>query len=79
MGRPVDVPSGDGNHDDADWLVLVDGEANRVGDLQVKKDTAPYTWPSEDVPMRTWTSGAPPVEDLEQHRKHALRLGARLL
>jgi len=45
------VPT-DGSVVDADWLVMVDAEGNRVLTVQEKKDTTPPTWPSEAVPMQ---------------------------
>lgn len=78
--RDGEEPPSDGSHDDADWLVLVDDEGNRVLTIQEKKDTAPCTWPSEEVPMQMHMDfRVPTVEDLERHREHALQLGARLL
>ena len=70
----------DGSLDDADWLVLVDEDGDRVLTIQEKKDTTPPTWPSEAVPMQMHKDfKVPTVEDLERHRERAERLGARLL
>src|SRR3954452_3181089 len=50
--RPGDEVPTDGSVDDADWLVMVDAEGNRVVTVQKKKDTTFPTWPSEAVPMQ---------------------------
>ena len=78
--RAGDEPPSDGGADDADWLVLLDANGARVLAIQQKNDTTPPTWPSEDVPMQMhmdFEVASP--EDLERHREHAERLGARLL
>lgn len=78
--RDGDEPPSDASRDDADWLVLLDDEGNRVVTIQEKKDTTPCTWPSEDVPMQMHMDFSVPTgEDLERHRDHALHLGAQLL
>ncbi|HEX4087118.1 MAG TPA: VOC family protein [Trebonia sp.] len=78
--RDGEEPPIDGSPDDADWLVLLDGDGNRVLTIQEKKDTTPPTWPSEAVPMQMHMDFAvPTVEDLEEHRGRAESLGARLL
>jgi catechol-2,3-dioxygenase len=78
--REGDEPPPDGGPDDADWLVLLDGDGNRVLTIQEKKDTRPPTWPSEDVPMQMHMDfRVPTVHDLARHRQRAEELGARLL
>jgi catechol-2,3-dioxygenase len=78
--REGDAPPTDGSPDDADWLVLCDDNGHRVLAIQQKEDTAPSTWPSEEVPMQMHMDfQVPTVEDLERHRAHAEQLGARLL
>jgi catechol-2,3-dioxygenase len=78
--RDGEEPPTDGSPDDADCLVLVDEDGNRVLTIQEKKDTTPPTWPSEAVPMQMHMDfKVPTVEDLERHRERAERLGARLL
>jgi catechol-2,3-dioxygenase len=78
--REGEAPPTDGSADDADWLVLLDDGGNRVVTIQEKKDTTPPTWPSEAVPMQMHMDfRVPTVQDLERHREHAERLGARLL
>ncbi len=70
----------DGSHDDADWLVLLDDDGNRVLTVQQKLDTTPPTWPSEEVPMQMHMDfKVPTVAELERHRERAEQLGARLL
>ena len=78
--RPGDEPPADGSQDDADWLVMVDANGNRVLTVQQKADTTPPTWPSEKVPMQMHMDFCvPTAEDLERHRRRAERLGAALL
>jgi len=75
--RDGDEPPTDGSFDDADWLVLLDEHGNRVMSVQEKKDTAPPTWPSEEVPMQMHMDMAvPTVNELEKHRDRAEALGA---
>lgn len=78
--REGEEPPTDGSVDDADWLVLLDGDGNRVLTIQEKKDTTPPTWPAEDVPIQMHMDfKVPTVEDLERHRERAEALGARVL
>lgn len=78
--REGEEPPTDGSPDDADWLVLLDDNGNRVLTIQEKKDTTPPTWPSDEVPMQMHMDfRVPSVEDLERHRERAEALGARLL
>ncbi|CAN5172344.1 hypothetical protein BH09ACT12_BH09ACT12_24510 [soil metagenome] len=78
--REGEEPPTDGSPDDADWLVLLDDDGNRVLTIQEKKDTTPPTWPSEQVPMQMHLDfKVSTVEDLERHRKRAEELGARVL
>ncbi|MGB7449194.1 MAG: VOC family protein [Ornithinimicrobium sp.] len=78
--RDGDEPPTDGSPNDADWLVLLDEHGNRVVSSQEKKDTAPPTWPSEEVPMQMHMDfRVPTVEELQRHRERAEALGARLL
>lgn len=70
----------DGSPDDADWLVLLDGDGNRVMTVQEKQNTTPPTWPAEVVPIQMHMDfKVPTVNDLERHRERAEALGARLL
>jgi catechol-2,3-dioxygenase len=78
--RPGDEPPVEGDTDDADWLVLLDGDGNRVVAIQEKRDTTPPTWPSENVPMQMHMDfKVSSIEELWRHRTRAEELGARLL
>ena len=78
--RPGDEPPTDGSADDADWLVLVDGEGRRKLAFQEVEHLTPTTWPRHDVPMQMHLDfGVPTVGELERHRERAEALGARLL
>ncbi|MBO0812540.1 MAG: VOC family protein [Microlunatus sp.] len=78
--REGEEPPTDGSPDNADWLVLVDSNGDRVLTIQEKKDTTPPTWPSEQVPMQMHMDfRVTTVEELERHRERAEALGARLL
>ncbi|UUZ59875.1 VOC family protein [Nocardioides sp. B-3] len=78
--RQGEEPPPDGGPDEADWLVLLDSEGNRVLTIREKKETTPPTWPSEQVPMQMHMDfKVRTVEDLERHRQRAEALGARLL
>jgi hypothetical protein len=78
--RPGDEVPTDGSVDDADWLVMVDGEGNRVVTVQEKKGTTSPTWPSEAVPMQMHMDfKVSTVEELERHRARAEELGAKVL
>ncbi len=78
--REGEGPPSDGTLDDADWLVLLDEQGNRVLTVQEKRDTTPPTWPSEEVSMQMHMDFVvPSVEELERHRERAEELGARLL
>lgn len=78
--RPGDEPSTDGTEDNADWLVLVDSQGQRVLTVQEKSDMARPTWPSEEMSMQMHMDfRVPTVEELQRHRERAETLGARLL
>lgn len=78
--RPGDEVPTDGSRDDADWLVLVDAQGDRVLTIQQKKDTTAPTWPSERVPMQMHMDfKVSTMDDLERHRERAEKLGARVL
>ena len=71
---PADGP------DDADWLVLVDGDDTRTLAFQQVDRLERTTWPSDDVPMQLHLDlTVPTVEDLERQRRRAEALGAELL
>ena len=77
--RPGDEPPEDGL-DEADWLVLVDGNGRRQLAFQQVDSLTPTTWPEHDVPMQlhcdfTVTSR----EELLRHRDRAETLGATVL
>ena len=77
--RPGDEPPADGP-DDADWLVLVDGDGNRKLAFQQVERLERTTWPSPDVPMQLHLDcTVPTVEELERQRQRAEALGAELL
>ncbi|MFT3871809.1 MAG: VOC family protein [Nocardioides sp.] len=78
--RDGDEPPTDGGLDDADWLVLLNDNGDRVVTVQEKKETVRPTWPSEQVPIQMhmdFKVSSP--EELERHRERAETLGARLL
>ncbi len=78
--RPGDAPPGEGEKDEADWLVLVDAGGRRRLAFQQVERLEPTTWPAHDVPMQmhldfTVTS----IDELERHKGRAEALGARVL
>jgi catechol 2,3-dioxygenase-like lactoylglutathione lyase family enzyme len=78
--RPGDEPPTDGTEDDADWLVLVDSQGQRVLAVQEKADMARPTWPSEEISMQMHMDfRVPTVQQLQRHRERAETLGSRLL
>ncbi|WP_151082874.1 VOC family protein [Nocardioides cynanchi] len=78
--RTGDEPPADGEVDDADWLVLVDGDGNRKLAFQQVPVLTPTTWPAHDVPMQMHLDlSVADVADLERHRTRAESLGARLV
>jgi hypothetical protein len=78
--RDGDEPPIDASLDDADWLVLLDERGNRVMSVQEKRDTAPPSWPSEQVPMQMHMDfRVSSLEELQRHRERAEALGAELL
>ena len=75
--RPGDEPPADGTVDDADWLVLVDGDGTRRLAFQETERLVPTTWPEHDVPMQLHVDfTVSSVEELERHRERAESLGA---
>lgn len=78
--RPGDEPPTDGSPDDADWLVLVEGDQTRRLAFQLVEELSPTTWPAHDVPMQLHldftVSG---VEELHRQKERALALGAKVL
>lgn len=76
--RPGDEPGS--QEDDADWLVLLDGEGRRVLAFQQVPTLARPTWPSHEVPKQMHHDfRVRDVEELERHRRRAEELGATLL
>ena len=75
--RPGDE---DVDEDGDDWLVLLDGEGNRVLAINRVRTLARSTWPTDDVPKQMHHDfRVPNVEELERHRQRALDLGATLV
>jgi catechol 2,3-dioxygenase-like lactoylglutathione lyase family enzyme len=78
--RPGDEQPAAGEVDDADWLVLVDGEGKRKLAFQQVSMLARSTWPAPDVPMQLHLDFAvPTLDELERHRQRAEGLGATVL
>ncbi|WP_275240140.1 VOC family protein [Luteipulveratus flavus] len=79
--RPGDEPPADGEpDDDADWLVLIDGDGNRKLAFQEVDSLSRSTWPSPEVPMQLHVDYRVPDRDaLENHRRRAESLGAHVL
>ena len=66
--------------DDADWLVLVDGEGRRKLAFQQVDRLEPTTWPEHDVPMQMHLDfSVSSADELARHRDRALALGARIV
>jgi catechol 2,3-dioxygenase-like lactoylglutathione lyase family enzyme len=78
--RPGDEVPNDENDEGADWLVLLDGEGNRVLAFnQVASLTRP-TWPSDEVPKQMHHDfRVSDVDELRRQRRRAEELGATLL
>lgn len=78
--RPGDEPPAAGEPDDADWLVLVDGNDTRKLAFQQVERLERTTWPKHDVPMQLHLDlTVPSTADLERQRERAEALGATLL
>ncbi len=77
--RTGDEPATKGTADDADWLVLTDGQGNRKLAFQHVDRQERTTWPLPDVPMQMHLDlTVPDRETLEHHHSRALALGAEL-
>jgi catechol 2,3-dioxygenase-like lactoylglutathione lyase family enzyme len=77
--RAGDEPPAEGV-DDADWLVLVDGDGRRKLAFQQVDRLERTTWPEHDVPMQMHVDfTVASIEELARHRDRALALGARIL
>ena len=78
--RPGDEAPGEGEPDDADWLVLVDSNGVRKLAFQQVDRLTPTTWPSHDIPMQLHLDfTVSSLAELHNHRARAESLGARLL
>jgi catechol 2,3-dioxygenase-like lactoylglutathione lyase family enzyme len=78
--RPGDEPPADEDDDDADWLVLVDADGDRVLAVNGVEALERSTWPSDDVPKQMhFDFRVPSVAELERHRARAEELGATLV
>jgi hypothetical protein len=74
--RPGDEPPGEGA-DDADWLVLVDGDGRRALAINQVASLARSTWPTDEVPKQMHQDfRVSSAEELERHRRRAEVLGA---
>jgi catechol 2,3-dioxygenase-like lactoylglutathione lyase family enzyme len=77
--RDGDEAPTDGSPDDADWLVLVDGDGIRRLAFQQTERLARSTWPDPTVPQQLHLDlTVPDRAALERHRERALALGAEL-
>jgi catechol 2,3-dioxygenase-like lactoylglutathione lyase family enzyme len=78
--RKGDEPPGEGEPDDADWLVLVDGGGRRMLAFQQVERLERTTWPEHDVPMQMHLDlTVADREELEWNKARAELLGATLL
>jgi catechol 2,3-dioxygenase-like lactoylglutathione lyase family enzyme len=78
--RSGDEPPPEGEPDDADWLVLTDGDGTPRLAFQEVPQLTPTTWPSHEVPMQLHLDLlVDDVADLERQRERAEGLGAWLL
>ncbi|MCD1286026.1 VOC family protein [Brevibacterium sp. GP-SGM9] len=66
--------------DDADWLVLTDGNGVRKLAVQKVAELTPTTWPDDKVPMQLHLDfTVSDAEELERQRRRAVVLGATVL
>ncbi|MDN5900986.1 MAG: VOC family protein [Brachybacterium sp.] len=78
--RPGDEAPSPPAADDADWIVLLDAEEQRVLAIQAKPELRRSTWPSEEVPMQLHMDfRVPDAAELAVQRGRAEALGASLL
>jgi catechol 2,3-dioxygenase-like lactoylglutathione lyase family enzyme len=78
--RPGDEPPAGQGEDDADWLVLIDGDGARKLAFQQTGELKPSTWPAPEIPMQlhvdfTVTS----LDELNHQRARAEALGAHVI
>ena len=68
-----------GDEDD-EWLVLLDEDGRQALAFQRTEQLTPTTWPSPEVPMQLHLDfTVPDVAALEENRRRAEELGARLV
>lgn len=78
--HPGDEVPSDGADDVADWLVLLDGEGNRVLAFNQVPTLARPTWPSDEVPKQMHHDfRVSDMDELRWQRRRAEELGAVLL
>jgi catechol 2,3-dioxygenase-like lactoylglutathione lyase family enzyme len=78
--RPGDEAPTDGSVDEADWLVLLDDDGQRVLAIQEVPTLTRSTWPTHDVPKQMHHDfRVPDIEELRRQRGRAEDLGATLL
>lgn len=78
--RQGDEPPGDGDADDADWLVLADPNGVRKLAFQQVERLERTTWPTHDVPMQMHLDFTVSSRvELQRQRERAESLGAQLL
>lgn len=81
-GAGSDGGAGDDDRefDDADWLVLTDGNGARKLAFQLVAELTPTTWPDNAVPMQLHLDfTVSDAEELERQRLRAVELGATVL
>jgi catechol 2,3-dioxygenase-like lactoylglutathione lyase family enzyme len=76
--RPGDEPTHDID-DEADWLVLLTRDGQRLLAFQQVETLHRTTWPSPDVPMQMHLCFYVEDQDLETQCQRAQALGAKLL
>lgn len=79
--RPGDETPTDGSDDEADWLVLVDGDGQRALAFQQVETLPRASWPRPTpVPMQLHLDmTVPSADELERQRDRAITLGADVL
>jgi catechol 2,3-dioxygenase-like lactoylglutathione lyase family enzyme len=74
-----EIPDG-GDVEEADWLVLLDGDGRRVLAVNRVRELARPTWPTDDVPKQMHHDfRVDDLEELHRQRRRAEELGATLL
>lgn len=78
--REGDDPPAGGDEAPPEWLVLVDDHDERKLAFQLVEQLPRTTWPSPEVPMQLHLDmTVPDVDELEQQRRRAESLGARMV